>query len=170
LDLEDTLEAYLLELARSFRVVEVRFDPYQFVRSAQTLEKQGVRMVPYNQTSGNLTQAGQTLSDLVNTRQLEFYADEELRRHFLNAVAVYSSRGWRLAKEKTSNKIDACVATSFAVLGGNSRGGGRHGDRDSQRRGWRVVRGAASRGGRRRTSCRRPVRVREGRWRDHQPL
>jgi phage terminase large subunit-like protein len=117
LDLEDTLEAYLLELARSFRVVEVRYDPYQFVRSAQTLEKQGVRMVPYNQTSGNLTQAGQTLSDLVNTRQIEFYPDEELRRHFLNAVAVYSSRGWRLAKEKTSNKIDGCVATSFAALG-----------------------------------------------------
>ncbi len=116
LDLEETVEAYLLQLSREFRLREVRYDPYQMVRSAQALGKQGVQMTPYDQTSGNLTLAGQTLYDLVNGRQIQFYPDAELRRHFLNAVAVHSGRGWRLAKEKTSNKIDGCVAASFAAL------------------------------------------------------
>jgi hypothetical protein len=116
LDLEDTVEAFLLELSRLFRLRLCSYDPTQMVRSAQTLSKQGVRMEPYNQTSGNLTLAGQNLYDLLNSRQLELYADAELRRHFLNAVAVSSGRGWRLAKEKTTNKIDGCVATSFAAL------------------------------------------------------
>jgi hypothetical protein len=33
-----------------------------------------------------------------------------------NAVAVETARGWRLAKEKASRKIDAVVALSFASL------------------------------------------------------
>jgi phage terminase large subunit-like protein len=116
LDLEDTIEAFVLDLQRLFQLRLVCYDPSQMVRSAQTLSKQGVRMEPYNQTSGNLTLAGQNLYDLLNSHQLELYGDAELRRHFLNAVAVSSGRGWRLAKEKTTNKIDGCVATSFAAL------------------------------------------------------
>jgi hypothetical protein len=36
--------------------------------------------------------------------------------HALNAVAVETGRGWRLAKEKASRKIDGIVALSFACL------------------------------------------------------
>lgn len=116
LDLEATMEAFLLELSRGFRVVKVLYDPSQFVRSAQALEGQGLRMEKFDQTSGNLTVAGQNLFDLLKAEQLELYPDDELRRHFLNAVAVSSGRGWRLAKEKASAKIDGCAAVSFAAL------------------------------------------------------
>ena len=116
LDLEDTIEAFVLELKQLFRLQLVCYDPSQMVRSAQTLEKHGVKMLEYGQTSSNLTLAGQNLYDLLNSGQLELYPDAELRRHFLNAVAVSSGRGWRLAKERTSNKIDGCVAASFAAL------------------------------------------------------
>ena len=44
------------------------------------------------------------------------YPDAELRRHALNAVAVNSGRGWRLAKEKSSRKIDGLAALSFACV------------------------------------------------------
>ncbi len=124
LDLEETIEAFVLELARSFRVRSVRYDPMQMVRSAQTLSKRGIRMEAFDQTSGHLTEAGQNLYDLMNARQLDLYPDKELRRHFLNAVAVHSGRGWRLAKEKTSNKIDGCAATSFAALAAVQTPGG----------------------------------------------
>ena len=40
----------------------------------------------------------------------------DLRQHALNAVAIESTRGWKLAKEKTSKKIDAVVALSMACV------------------------------------------------------
>src|SRR5581483_754543 len=51
------------------------------------------------------------------SRRLRVYPDAELRQHVLNAVAVETARGWRLAKEKASRKIDAAVALSFACMG-----------------------------------------------------
>ena len=36
------------------------------------------------------------------------------RRQALNTVAVESTRGWRIAKEKTGKKIDAIVALAMA--------------------------------------------------------
>ena len=116
LDLEQTIEAFLLELQRGYRIASVRYDPTQFVRSAATLEQAGLKMVEFPQTAGNLTEAGQTLWDLVRNRHLRLYADAELRRHALNAVAIETPRGWRLAKEKSSMKIDGAAALSFACV------------------------------------------------------
>ena len=42
--------------------------------------------------------------------------DEELEQQAQNAVAVESSRGLRLAKEKSGRKIDAIVALTIACL------------------------------------------------------
>ena len=122
LDLEETIEAYLRELQRDYRIVGVRYDPFQMARSATTLARAGIRMVEYPQTSGNLTAAGQNLYELIRGRGIVAYSDDELRRHVLNAVAVETSRGWRLAKEKASKKIDAAVALSFACLDAVERG------------------------------------------------
>jgi phage terminase large subunit-like protein len=116
LDLEKTIEAFLLELQRGYRIASVRYDPTQFVRSAATLQQAGLKMVEFPQTSGNLTEAGQTLWDLVRNRHLRLYRDDELRRHALNAVAIETPRGWRLAKDKSSMKIDGAAALSFACL------------------------------------------------------
>jgi hypothetical protein len=68
------------------------------------------------QTSGNLTSAAQNLYELFQTRAIRLYADKELRTHALNAVAIETARGWRLAKEKSSSKIDGLAALSFACL------------------------------------------------------
>src|SRR5207302_5085149 len=106
LDLEETIEQFVLELKASFPIGAVRYDPMQMVRSAQTLGRAGVPMREFPQTSANLTTAGQTLYELVKSRALVMYPDAELRTHALNSVAVDSGRGWRLAKEKSSRKID----------------------------------------------------------------
>ncbi len=123
LDLEETVEAFVLSLHRRYRIARVLVDPFQMARSVQTLRKAGVSVEEYPQTSANLTAAGQNLYDLIRQRGLVAYPDEELRRHVLNAVAVESGRGWRLAKEKASRKIDGCVALSFACLDAVEHGG-----------------------------------------------
>lgn len=121
IDLED-LETYVLGLAKRRHIVSVRFDPYQFLRSAKTLRQGGVRVEEFAQTSANLTASGSALYDAINERRLLAPADKDLRGHVLNAVAVQSGRGWRLAKEKASHKVDAAVALSFAVLAALERG------------------------------------------------
>jgi phage terminase large subunit-like protein len=116
LDLEDTVEAYILSLHHRYRTIRVLVDPYQMARSIATLKKAGVRIEEYPQTTGNLTAAGQNLFELIRGRNLTMYPDAELRQHALNAVAIESARGWRLAKEKASRKVDGVVALSFAAL------------------------------------------------------
>jgi hypothetical protein len=116
LDLEETIEAYLLELRSRFRLAAVMYDPMQMHRSAVTLAKAGVPMCEFPQTSANLTAAGQNLYELIRGRNLVAYPDAELRSHVLDAVAVDTGRGWRLAKEKASRKIDGAAALSFAAL------------------------------------------------------
>ncbi len=115
IDLEH-VEEYVKGLRERFHLATVRYDPYQLARSAGVLRAAGIPMEEFPQSSGNLTAAGQALYDVISERRLEVYPDEELRRHALNAVAVQSGRGWRLAKEKASRKIDAAVALSFACL------------------------------------------------------
>jgi phage terminase large subunit-like protein len=115
LDLAATIESYVLGLQRRFGVVQVSFDPSQMIRSAQELRGSGVKMMELPQTSGNLTLATQALFDVVKERRLRCYPAPDLRQHVLNSVVVESPRGWRLAKEKASRKIDGAVALSFAV-------------------------------------------------------
>lgn len=50
-------------------------------------------------------------------RSIRHYNDPELNRHVQNTVAVETPRGFRIAKEKTSQKIDAAVLLSMALHG-----------------------------------------------------
>jgi phage terminase large subunit-like protein len=83
---------------------------------AQQLQREGITLTEFPQTVPNLTRAGQNLYDLLKGGNLIAYADDDLRRQLAHAVAIESSRGWRIAKEKSANKIDAVVALAFAAL------------------------------------------------------
>jgi hypothetical protein len=117
LDFEATIEATLLDLKNKFRLREVRFDPYQLIHTSQRLKKAGVPMVEFPQTQPNLTEASQNLYDLVKGRNLIAYADADIRLAVNRAVAKETPRGWRIAKEKQSHKIDVVVALAQAALG-----------------------------------------------------
>jgi hypothetical protein len=116
LDLENTVEEDLRELNDQADIVEYLADPYQFHRSLTTLQAAGLPIQEFNQTTGNCTLMGQTLFDLLNGQNLVLYADDELRQQALSTVSVETPRGWRIAKEKTSKKIDAIVALSMACV------------------------------------------------------
>jgi hypothetical protein len=82
--------------------------------TAQRLTKRGLPIKEFPQSPGNLTEASQHLYDLIRGHNLVMYPFEDLRLAVSRAVAVETSRGWRIAKEKQSHKIDAVVALAIA--------------------------------------------------------
>ena len=84
------------------------------IGSSQRLAKYGVRVEEFPQSVGNLTLASQTLYELIKGRNLTVYPDDALRLAVSRAVAVETSRGWRISKEKQSHKIDVVVALAMA--------------------------------------------------------
>lgn len=117
LDFEATIETTLQDLTHRFRVREVRFDPYQMQAVAQRLTRANVPMVEFAQSVPNLTEASTNLYELIKARGLQIYADDAIRLAIQRAIAVETSRGWRIAKEKASHKIDVVVALGMAALG-----------------------------------------------------
>jgi len=117
IDLEETVEAYVQELNKDYTLREVRYDPFQMHRSAMTLEKEGIKMVEFPQTSDRLISMSQNLFDLVSGHNLVLYRDKEMRKHALKATAKETGRGWRIVKKKTSHKIDLIIALAMAALG-----------------------------------------------------
>lgn len=115
LDLDATIGDTLRELRQSYHIVKVLYDPYQLVSLSQQLRRDGLPMLEYPQSVANLTAIGQNLYDLIKGHNLIAYADADLRKQMSHAVAVQSSRGWRIAKEKASNKIDAVVALAMSA-------------------------------------------------------
>ena len=47
---------------------------------------------------------------------LRTYPDDEMRLAVSRAVAVETSRGWKISKEKASHSIDVVVALAMAAL------------------------------------------------------
>ncbi len=117
IDLEEQVEAHVKKLNDDFNLVEVRYDPYQFKRSAQTLEKEGIKMVEFPQTLDRLTSMSQNLYDLIKGKNLILFNDYELKKHLLNAQAKESTRGWRIVKRETSKKIDLAISLAMSAQG-----------------------------------------------------
>jgi phage terminase large subunit-like protein len=116
IDFERDVEGTLLDLKRRFAVREVRYDPFQMAASAQRLIRAGVPMVAFPQTVSNLTESSNNLFELIRGGNLRVYDDAALNKAVAQTVAVESARGWRLAKEKTSSRIDVVVALAMAAL------------------------------------------------------
>jgi len=83
-----------------------------------TLQAAGLPIKEFPQTTGNTTLMGQSLFDLLNGQNLIVYPSDELRQQALSTVAIENPRGWRIAKEKASRKIDAIVALAMACCAG----------------------------------------------------
>ena len=116
LDLESTIEAQLASLHKQYYVHEILCDPYQLHRSITTLKSEGLNIREFPQTVQNTTIMGQTLFEALKGKNLRLYPSDELRQQALNTVAVENPRGWRIAKEKASKKIDSIVALAMACV------------------------------------------------------
>ena len=112
----------MLDLKRRFWLREVRYDPYQMSPSRNDSPPPGLPMVEFAQSVPNLTEASTNLYELLKGRNLTVYSDDDLRLAISRCVALETSRGWRIAKEKASHKIDAIVALAQAALGAVQQG------------------------------------------------
>jgi phage terminase large subunit-like protein len=115
LDFEATVERTVRELTTRFAVRGVFYDPYQMAAVAQRLQQVGVPMREFPQTVGNLTEIGTNLYELIKARGIIVYPDADLRLAISRSIAVETSRGWRIAKEKAAHKIDVVVAMAMAA-------------------------------------------------------
>jgi phage terminase large subunit-like protein len=105
-----------------FRVRSVHYDPYQMAAVAQRLSAAGIPMREYPQSVSHLVAMGSNLYELIKGRGIIAYANEEIRLAVSRTIALETPRGWRLAKEKTSHKIDVVVAFAMASLAAVEQG------------------------------------------------
>jgi phage terminase large subunit-like protein len=117
IDFEQQVEETILDLRQRFLVRRVHYDPYQMASSAQRLRRLGVSMFEYPQSVPNLTRASQNLYELIKSGGIVLYPDDDIRLAVQRSVAVESTRGWRIAKEKSAHKIDVVVALGMAAIG-----------------------------------------------------
>jgi hypothetical protein len=76
----------------------------------------GVAVVQeFPQTVSNTTVMGEELYSLIKGKNLVAYSDADMRVHVTNATGVETARGFRIAKEKASKKVDLAVALAMAV-------------------------------------------------------
>jgi hypothetical protein len=116
LDFEATIESTVREFARRFTVRSVHYDPYQMAAVAQRLQASGIRMREYPQSVPNLTAMGSNLYELIKSGGIAVYPDDALRLAVSRTIALDTPRGIRLAKEKSSHKIDVVIALAMASL------------------------------------------------------
>jgi phage terminase large subunit-like protein len=114
--LELTVEQDLRECHRRGNCAAIVADPYQMHGSIMRLQKAGLPIRELNQSQASTTQFSQALFDAIRGKNLRMYVAPELREMALNAVALETPRGFRLAKERTSRKVDGVVALAMAIF------------------------------------------------------
>ena len=134
LDFEATIERTVLDLSERYLLRRVLFDPWQMQATAQRLTAAGIKIEEYPQSPSNLTAASQCLFDLIQGEGLRVYSDTALRLAISRAIAVETSRGWKIDKAKQSHKIDVVVALAMACHAAVQ--GSRESNYDREYRGW----------------------------------
>jgi phage terminase large subunit-like protein len=126
-DLEITLENYIREMSRKFRIAQVIYDPAHMSQTVIRLKAAGITMREYTQSVNNMTLASQRLYDLFKANSIEAYPSDEIRNHILNAVAQQESRGFRIVKQKDAKyhfkPNDAAIALAMACYAAVEGGG-----------------------------------------------
>lgn len=116
LDIDGTIGAFIRELNKGYQLSKVNYDPYQLHDLSGRLRSDGIPMEEYPQSVPNLTSMGTNLYELIKAGNLILYPSAQMRLAASHAIALQTSRGWRIAKEKTSFKIDPVVALAMAAL------------------------------------------------------
>lgn len=109
------IEAYLREVHQAYQVAEFAFDPAYFQRSAEALADDGLPMVEFPQTGSRMIPAcGQTYEQIVQGK-IAHDGSPTFTDQVLSAAQRMTDAGWRLSKNKSKRKIDACIAMVMAV-------------------------------------------------------
>jgi phage terminase large subunit-like protein len=108
------------ELANTYAVEELIFDPFRFTQAALELEREGLRVVQFAQSDSRMCPASDRLYRAIVEGRVVLPPDPRLRRHAANAIQRHTRRGWRIDKERSAN-IDGIVALAMAISRAETR-------------------------------------------------
>jgi len=119
LDLEETVEPYLMEASKRYNIADITCDPSQMLQVIMKLRSRGLPVTEFVQSEGGMIGASQALFDLLHDGNLWTYESKEIREHLQNSVAQHTSRGFRIVKDKSNRriaqkKVDAAIALAMA--------------------------------------------------------
>jgi phage terminase large subunit-like protein len=112
LEIEQAIRAACLR----YRVMECTADPFRWQRSLQVLERDGMPVSEFPQTSARMSPATIGLHEAVTNAQVTHSGNAALAEHVMNARVTEDARGTRLSKESKDSprKIDLAVAAVMA--------------------------------------------------------
>jgi phage terminase large subunit-like protein len=114
LDVADCMQ-FLRELAATYDVRWIAYDPRFFDLPAQQLDDEGLPMLEFPQSLERLSPAVGDVYERIMRGELAHNGDVGFAHQILNAVARFNDRGFVLAKSKSRDRIDAAVAMCMAV-------------------------------------------------------
>lgn len=125
LDLDATVQEFLLLLQKRSRLGNILYDPTQLHMMMTNLRNQGLRTVEFNQSSNTkMSAVSQNLYDILTQGHFEAYRAADMRDHLRFAVAKQTPSGFRITKEKHAKyKIDGTIALAMAAFDAINRGG-----------------------------------------------
>ena len=103
------------DLAATYSIREVVFDPWRFGQAAAELERERLVTVAFPQTDQRMIPASAALHAAITEQRLTVPDEPELHRHVANSVARHSRRGWRIDKPGPRVNNDAVIALAMAV-------------------------------------------------------
>jgi len=119
-----SVEAYIREMYDKFSVVSIVSDPTHFYQNIMAMDRDGLPIREFRQTTGNMVSASTALYEVLRMKRMEAYPDEELREHIRFAAAKVQGSGFRIVKKEGSAKPnDGAIAMAMAVYDAIERGG-----------------------------------------------
>ena len=108
------VENLLRDLASTYDVRRIGFDPYQMVPVAQRLDAEGLPVELFPQSHTRMVPASMLLYDLVREGRLRHDGDPDVTDQVLSAGVSEVAQGWRLDKRKGNRSIDSAIALAMA--------------------------------------------------------
>jgi len=109
LDIQE-IEAFIIELATKYKIMECAYDPAFMERSAQILMDRGIPMVNFPQTHSRMIPACGNAYELISNARVRHDNDPQFTDQVMSAAQRITDQGWRLSKGRSKRKIDACIA------------------------------------------------------------
>ncbi len=111
----ELVEQLIRDLASTFDIRRIGFDPYQMVPVMQRLDAEGLPVELFPQSHTRMVPASMLLYDVIREGRIVHDGDPEVTEQVLAAGISEVAQGWRLDKRKGSRSIDAAVSLAMAV-------------------------------------------------------
>lgn len=112
----EPVEAFIEDLALTYDVVEIAYDPWRFERSAEIMADRGLPAVRYDQTNERMCPASERLFNAIIERTVAHDGDPNFKAQVESATVKDTGRGWRLFKHpRRYRPMDAAVGLAMLV-------------------------------------------------------